>query len=90
MKGYHILKDCEQGVYSFRDGDYLEALDMAIKALEQRPILDKIRAEVKHLRSFRAEDYDLEYYYENFDARIVFMGDVLQILDKYKAESEEN
>ena len=30
-------EDCEQGVYSFRDGDYLEALDMVIKALEQQP-----------------------------------------------------
>ena len=28
-------EDCENGVYSFRDGDYLEALNMAIKSLEQ-------------------------------------------------------
>lgn len=27
-------EDCEQGVYSFRDGDYLEALDKAMEALE--------------------------------------------------------
>lgn len=26
-------EDCENGCYSFRDGDYLEALDMAIEAL---------------------------------------------------------
>lgn len=26
-------EDCENGVYSFRDGDYLEALNMAIDAL---------------------------------------------------------
>ena len=30
-------EDCENGVYSFRDGDYLEALNMAIKSLEQEP-----------------------------------------------------
>ena len=30
-------EDCEQGVYSFRDGQYLEALDMAIQVLESQP-----------------------------------------------------
>ena len=28
-------EDCENGCYSFRDGDYLEALDMAIEALQR-------------------------------------------------------
>ena len=27
-------EDCESGFYSFRDGDYLKALELAIKALE--------------------------------------------------------
>lgn len=27
-------EECENGCYSFRDGDYLEALDMAIEALQ--------------------------------------------------------
>lgn len=30
-------EDCENGCYSFRDGDYLEALDMAIEALQAEP-----------------------------------------------------
>lgn len=30
-------EDCENGCYSFRDGDYLEALDMAIEALQNEP-----------------------------------------------------
>ena len=30
-------KDCEQGAYSFSDGYYVEALGMAIKALEDKP-----------------------------------------------------
>lgn len=38
-------EDCEQGVYSFRDGDYLEALDMAIKTLEQKPCDDTVSRE---------------------------------------------
>ena len=28
-------EDCENGCYSFRDGDYLEAIDMAIEALQR-------------------------------------------------------
>ncbi len=29
-------ENCEQGVYSFRDGNYLEALDLAIESLESQ------------------------------------------------------
>ena len=50
-------------------GEQKQALDMAIKALEQEPILDKIRAEIE------AEPY-------------VSKMEVLDIIDKYKAESE--
>lgn len=50
--------------------------------------LDKIRAEIKQLRNFRAENYDLEQYCACFDARIIFRDDVFEILDKYKTESE--
>ena len=60
-----------------------------VGALEQEPILDKIKEEIRHLRNFRAEDFDLERYSDCFDERIVFMGDVLEIIDKYKAESED-
>ena len=35
-------ENCEQGVYSFRDGEYLEALELAIKALEEQPTGDLI------------------------------------------------
>ena len=49
------------------------ALDMAIKALEQEPILDKIRAEIIELRS----------------RQNVGVLECLDIIDKYKTESEE-
>ena len=39
-------EDCENGVYSFRDGDYLEALNMAINALT---VIDDIKAEILDL-----------------------------------------
>ena len=54
------------------------ALDIAIKALEQESILDKIRAEIEHHRrkTQSIDPYDL-------------VGDCLDIIDKYKAESED-
>ncbi len=54
------------------------ALNMAIKALDQEPILDKIRAEIEHLT----------YYWCEVNPRTV-IDDVLQIIDKYKAEGSE-
>ena len=52
----------------------LEALEMGIKALEQEPILDKIRAEIVRLK-----DYDKQYAYKR----------ILEVIDKYKVESED-
>lgn len=54
------------------------ALDMAIEALEKESMLDKIRAEIADLDD---TDYDFEGYYKA-------VTDALQIIDKYKAESE--
>ena len=55
-----------------------ELCKLAIKALEQKDVLDKIGAEIeKHRRKTQSIDpYDL-------------VGDCLDIIDKYKAESEE-
>lgn len=55
------------------------ALNMAIKALEQEPIFDKIRAEIEQM------DFDFGDFYDNTDT-IVKM--VLQVIDKCKTESE--
>lgn len=49
-----------------------------IKALEQQPVLDKIRAEIDHVTEIHS---DGEFYIKNFDVK--------RIIDKYKAESEE-
>ena len=51
----------------------LEAVEMAIKALEQEPILDKIRAEIDNALS----------------DGMIHKKTVLGIIDKYKAESED-
>jgi hypothetical protein len=50
-----------------------------IKALEQEPILDKIRAEIADLDDV---DHDFEGYYKA-------VMDALKIIDKYIAESED-
>jgi len=53
------------------------------EALEQDSILDKIRADVEDLDVF----YDNDYFSSNNDAMFK-RNDVLQIIDKYKAEME--
>ena len=57
----------------------IEKQDKAIKALEQEPILDKIRAEIE--RKLNAHG-TVSLYNKA-------INDVLEILDKYKVESEE-
>jgi hypothetical protein len=72
-----------------------EALKMAIKALEQEPILDKIRAEIKdtlyvdslifgELIDFKNGKISADDVIEEFN-RVTRM-EVLQIIDKYKSE----
>lgn len=62
--------------------EILEAYDMAIKALEQEPILDKIRAEIDQKQYDFMDDKD-------YDEGIRF-GLMLayQIIDKYRKEDE--
>ena len=60
-------------------GEHAEFIKLAIKALEQEPVLDKIRAEIADLDD---TDYDYEGYYKA-------VTDALQIIDKYRAEMED-
>ena len=60
------------------------ALDMAIKALEQDSILDKVRAEIiaRYPKNYAGEP-EL-----NGNACEFSLNQILQIIDKYKAETE--
>ena len=58
--------------YSWEDIN--EAIEIAIKALKQEPILDKIRDEILKLDD---ADYDFEGYYKA-------VIDALAIIDKYR------
>jgi len=67
-----------------------EALDMAIKALAQEPILDKIRAKIEQLTSrYSISKERGGMGLVEWSDRLIKESDVLQIIDKYKAESEE-
>lgn len=59
----------------------IDACEMAIKALEQEPVLGKIRAEITKLQTYKM------FYGE--DTVYVERDDVLEIIDRYKAESED-
>lgn len=64
------------------DNELNEALDMAVIALNQEPILDKIRAEIE----------DTGAYEQEVNGKTEFVKGItycLSIIDKYKAESEE-
>ena len=62
--------------YSDMGEPNVTAFNMAIKALEQEPVLDKIRAEIVQMPTI------------SFNANDIYKADVLAIIDKYKAESE--
>ena len=66
-----------------KDGYLGQALDMAIKALEQEPVLDKVRTEI--------EEQVLESLSDGGDDWFAAekVNECLEIIGKYKPESEE-
>lgn len=68
------------------NADMVDACHLTINALEQEPIIDKIRAEIEaKYGQCSICEFDLingEY------TDIGDIADILQIIDKYKAESE--
>ena len=58
-----------------------DALDDAIKALEQEPVIDKIRTEIDEVYE-ELDGYDP-------DSLGTFLARIDDIFDKYKAESED-
>lgn len=69
-----------KAVRTIHNGNYAPQIGEAIKLLEQEPIiLDKIRVEIELITG------TMEVSYNQYVSKI----DVLQIIDKYKAESEK-
>lgn len=63
--------------------NFWAAQNRAIKALEQEPVLDKIRAEINELPSYVAK-FNGGDFAIHIDKEKVF-----EIIDKYEAESED-
>ena len=92
-----ILKDGELNPCVTEDR---EACDMAIKALEQEPVLDKIRAEILEEKEHAYADferYKVEYLEQDWEDAYdslpqddfrYGMERCLDIIDKYRAETE--
>ena len=70
--GYMLPQDVKNVVQGIKNGI----------PLEQEPILNKIRAEIEQLRSHKAQ------FLTNDNKVCIDSQAVLDILDKYKAESE--
>lgn len=63
-----------------------KSLDMAIKALEQEPILDKIKAEIMQLyNEVEVVDYDHNDVSRIKTAHWIIREEVIWILDKYNS-----
>lgn len=75
--GYPKGKDCK-GIGDVMCSEIANSCLMAIKALEQEPILDKIRAEIEDLDRF----YDNDYFSSNNDAMFK-CNEVIAIIDRY-------
>lgn len=76
-----ILKDLWRYEHSeYPEKDIRKALDIAIKALQQELVLDKIREEIEQAYCKVEDDYDKGRNYGLHIAK--------QIIDNYKLESE--
>lgn len=78
LEHYRYCLNFQYGWYG-KDDD--EALDMAITALEQKSILDKIRAEIMDTGAYEQEVHGKTEFLEGINY-------CLDILDKYKTESK--
>ena len=83
MTREEIIKELKEYEYEL-DFEYATPFDKAIlyaiKALEQEPVLDKIRAEIEEIiGEHNLDDYD-------FCSGLIVAR---KIIDKYKAESED-
>ena len=81
--GYPKGKDCK-GIDDVTCSEIANSCLMAIKALRQEPVIDKIRAEIEQLTITEGGDDYVRKMAELFSLKMK----VLHIIDKYKAESE--
>lgn len=74
----------EQAINYLRSSGFSEEqIQEIVKALEQEPVLDKIRFEIEQLRLHKAQ------FITSDNKVCIDSQEVLNIIDKYKAEQEE-
>ena len=81
QRGNYCDRDCAKCPLVKDDKELIEAYGYVIKALEQQPILDKVRAEIM----------DTGAYEQEVNGNTEFLKGInycLSVVDKYKAESE--
>jgi len=88
---YKATRLCDKGEITL--GEYEEMTKPLDREVEQEPILDKVRAEIET----KYGQCDICEYFEDYDYEendiseyrpIGNIADILQIIDKYKSESE--
>ena len=78
-------RDCAKCPLVKDDEKLVQAYGYVIKTLEQEPVLDKIRAEIKGMYRVILKGTPKDDWAVRWNDCI---DEVLQIIDKYKAESE--
>ena len=95
---FNVAKEKACNSHNFDDAQEIQsAQDKIIKALEQEPILDKIRAEIDEEADYAYADFD-RYKEDILHAESDELPDddfryglrrAIEIIDKYKAEMED-
>ena len=80
IKQVEVIRACM--IVDDAEPSVVEALNMAVEALEQEPILDKIRAEIIEDCGYSKD------YVGTFDYTTTYLKIVLQIIDKYTVGKE--
>lgn len=77
------ILEARYNLVSSKDKETIDILEeLAIKALEQEPILDKIRAEIE--KPLREEIF---FDTENAKAQAIALNWCIEIIDKYRKEN---
>ena len=92
QRGNYCDRDCAKCPLVKDDKELIEAYGYVIKALEQEPVLDKIRAEILDclMALDEIEKSGLNIYLPNeISGRRLTYQQCLRFIDKYKGESEK-
>lgn len=85
IKGQAIKSNNDTAIINIKIDSFNFVVDKAIKALEQEPVLDKIRTEICKSKT----KHEMQIAERDIKAKLLISDiycDIVNILDKYKAE----